>query len=332
MSDLTPPADVSALPPLEPQPDGPSEDWKYIALYKAVHNALFALPSYFKTNLNISGVPATDLHTFNTSLGATIESQAVETLNQMRTIWDPTGQYALYNFVRQAQKFPDVILRSSAPDMDPPIILGIELKGWYILAKEGEPSYRYRVTPAVCAPCDLLVVYPWALTDVISGSPRLFEPYVTSARFAALYRNWHWQYKKSQRDSGKNEIKLSSVSHFYPAKSDEIVDLPDRDAGSNFGRFARTGLMDAYMASIFKQKLSGIPISAWRRFLSIFSEDWNDADVTRGLKRIAEEIAKGKLAISDMGVQEVKLRLEEITQLLSADIKTKLTPQHETKN
>src|SRR5438093_12554316 len=136
MTDLTPPSDVSALPPLEPQLEGPPEDWKYMALYKAVYNALFALPSYFKTNLNISGVPATDLHTFNTSLGATIESQAVETLNQMRTVWDPDGEYALYTFVRQPQRFPDVMLRSLAPDAATSIILGIELKGWYILAQE----------------------------------------------------------------------------------------------------------------------------------------------------------------------------------------------------
>jgi hypothetical protein len=245
----------------------------------------------------------------------------------MRTVWDPDGEYALYTFVRQAQGFPDVILRSSAPDADPSIILGIELKGWYILAKEGEPSYRYRVTPAVCAPWDLLVVYLWALTNVISGSPHLFEPYVISARFAALYRNWHWQYKKVQRSSGKSEISLSSVSHFYPAKSDEIVDIPNRDAGSNFGRFARTGLMDEYMAELFKQKLSGIPISAWHRFLSIFSEDWDEGDVTRGLKHIAEEVVKGRLDIADVGIQEIKLRLGEITQLLSADLRAKPTPQ-----
>ena len=40
--------------------------------------------------------------------------------------------------------------------------MGIELKGWYVLAKEKEPSFRYKVTPAVCAPADLLVVVPWA--------------------------------------------------------------------------------------------------------------------------------------------------------------------------
>jgi hypothetical protein len=49
--------------------------------------------------------------------------------------------------------------------------MGIELKGWYVLAKEKEPSFRYKVTLTVCAPADLLVVVPWALSNVISGRP-----------------------------------------------------------------------------------------------------------------------------------------------------------------
>lgn len=309
--------DDLAIPPAEPQPEGLPEDWEHSALYNAVYNSLFALPSYFKTDLGISGIPATDLHTFNTSLGATIESQAVETLNQMRSVWDPKGEYALYSFVRQAQRFPDVILRASAPDVEPPVIMGIELKGWYVLAKEGEPSYRYRATPAVCAPWDLLIVYPWALTNVISGSPRLFEPYVTTARYAALYRNWHWQYKRTQKGGGKNEIKLSTVSHFYPAKGDEIIDVPDKDNGSNFGRFARTGLMDKYMTEIDKQKLSGIPVLAWRKFLSIFSEDWKDEGISRGLERIVGDVARGKLPLAYKGIEDIRLHLSKVVELLT---------------
>jgi hypothetical protein len=65
--------------------------------------------------LNITGVLATDLYTFNTALGATIENQIVESLNQQRKMWDPDNKYGQYHFVRQAQRLPDVILRSSAP-------------------------------------------------------------------------------------------------------------------------------------------------------------------------------------------------------------------------
>ena len=66
---------------------------------------------YFRTETHIAGVMATDLHTLNTVLGATIEEQVVRTLNLIRTTWDPDGRYALYSFVRQPQTFPDVRLK-----------------------------------------------------------------------------------------------------------------------------------------------------------------------------------------------------------------------------
>ncbi|WP_447859617.1 zinc ribbon domain-containing protein [Nitrospira calida] len=72
--------------------------------------------------------------------------------------------------------------------------MGIELKGWYLLAKEAEPSLRFQVTAAACAQRDLIVVVPWVLGNVISGSPILFEPFIESAKYAADYRNYHWQY------------------------------------------------------------------------------------------------------------------------------------------
>ncbi len=68
------------------------------------------------------------------------------------------------------------------------------LKGWYLLAKEAEPSLRFQVTEIACADQDLLVVVPWVLDNVISGSPILFEPFVESARFAAAHRNHHSRY------------------------------------------------------------------------------------------------------------------------------------------
>lgn len=177
-----------ATPPPPELPPEPGPD----TLSGKVLAALYALPPQFESDLHISGVRATDLFTFNASLGATIEEQVVEALNAMRTsTWDPDEQYAQYRFVRQPQTFPDVVLRAAAPGLQPAILFGIELKGWYVLAKEREPSFRYRVTPSVCAPDDLLAVFPWALSRVISGSPELFRPYVTKAAYAAAYRNWH---------------------------------------------------------------------------------------------------------------------------------------------
>lgn len=301
--------------PLEPQSISPDSRWSHFNLFQDVFKALFALPSFFKSDLVISGVLATDLFTFNSSLGATIEAQVANALNEIRTVWDPEQKYTLYRFVRQPQTFPDVTLRASAPDIQPQILMGIELKGWYILAKEREPSFRYKVTPAVCAPADLLVVYPWALSNVISGSPTLFEPYVVSAHYAAVYRNWYWRYKKEGK--GKNEITLSSSTGFYPTKSAPISDEAISDKGGNFGRFARTGLMDKYIDKLVREELSGIPISAWQSFLSIFSEGWSEEKVTRVLEQITLQFTQRKPALPPEAISQIKLCLQEIARLLN---------------
>jgi hypothetical protein len=106
-------------------------------LHERVGEAILALPGYFRTKTVIEGLAAQDLFTLNSTLGATIEQQVVQTLNTMREVWDPDGAYKLYRFDRQAQTFPDVRLarRSAGGALD--IAFGIELKGWYLLLQGG---------------------------------------------------------------------------------------------------------------------------------------------------------------------------------------------------
>lgn len=260
---------AASAPPVHPS--DPSQDAELSRLWQNVRDALYSLPSYFESTLAVSGVLATDLFTFNASLGATIESQVVAQLNRLRGVWDPDEEYSLYRFERQPQRFPDVILRTTAPGLDPRPLMGIELKGWYVLAKEREPSFRYVVTPAVSTDYDLLLVFPWALSEVVSGSPVLFRPWVEQARFAAEYRNWHWQHKRVT--SREPRVTVSQVISNYPTKSELISDRAVADNGGNFGRIARTDLMDDYVVELFKETLSGIPIDAWQRFFRVFSQD-----------------------------------------------------------
>lgn len=277
-----------------------------------MRDALYSLPSRFKSDLAITGVLATDLFTFNASLGASIESQVVEALNELRSIWDPEQKFAAHRFVRQPQKFPDVILRTTAPGLDPTPLLGIELKGWYVLAKEREPSFRYTVTPAVCSEFDSLVVFPWALSNVVSGSPLLFDPYVIGARYAAEYRNWHWRHKMTSTDD--KTIDLSTVTRHYPDKSDPISDRPVIDRGKNFGRIARTELMDEYIGTLFRQQLSGIPVDAWQKFFKVFSEQDPVEGVDRLVTRLAVEFA-AENSLPDEAADELKRLLGEIAAL-----------------
>ncbi len=317
-------AGAASAPPPQPQPKGPDDaswatiksktGWDHLELYKSVYETLFALPAYFKSSLNITGVLATDLYTFNAALGATIENQIVESLNELRETWDKDKKYGLYRFVRQAQRFPDVILRSSSPGKEADVLLGIELKGWYALAKESEPSFRYTVTPSVCSPWDLLAVYPWALSEVISGQPQLFQPYVTNARYAAEYRNWMWQH--GVRGGGNKDIQLSTVDHFYPSKADMISDVPASDNGGNFGRIARTRIMDEYMTALTREKLSGIPLSAWQRFLSFFREDRSEDAIRSELDRLVAEVGQQTTSLSAKDVDDIRAHLSEIVSIL----------------
>jgi hypothetical protein len=306
---------MTAPPP--PEPTEPPGDWEYRELWEAVRDALQVLPSLFTSDLVISGVRATDLHAFNTSLGATIEEQVVAGLNAIReATWDKNGEYAALRFVRQAQTFPDVVLKPAAPPHVPvEPIMGIELKGWYVLAKEGVPSFRYKVTPKAAAPQDLLVVFPWALSAVISGAPTLFEPFVASARFAAEYRNWWWQYVRETR--GDPTIRLSTHEDYYPVKSDLIADVPGEDAG-NFGRIARTKLFhrDGYIDATFQAQLSGIPLYAWLSFFKLFSETNTEERIRATLDRMSAEAARRRRTATQRTVDSLRRELETVIGLL----------------
>ncbi len=297
--------------PAPPERSLPLEDWEHLDLYNGIREAVASLPVYFRTETHISGIMATDLHTLNTVLGATIEEQVVRTLNLIRNTWDPNGRSALYSFVRQAQTFPDVLLRRIAGDE---ILMGIELKGWYLLAKEAEPSLRFQVTEEACAVQDLIVVVPWVLANVISGSPILFEPFVESARFAAAHRNHHWQHVRRTRLD--TQIDVPDGIQPYPRKSDQILDRPRADGGGNFGRLARTGMMDAYMQKLGDVQLCGINSKYWREFLRTFQEGTTDQQARAALERQRQR-AEGAADLPQPAAQSALTIIGELESLLN---------------
>lgn len=296
--------------PFAPLRESPSDEWEHYQLYRDIRDAIASLPIYFRTDTHISGIMATDLHTLNTVLGATIEEQVVRTLNLLRNTWDKDGKYSLYSFVRQAQTFPDVLLRKTSSGE---ILLGIELKGWYLLAKESEPSLRFQATVAACTIQDLIVVVPWVLSNVISGSPVLFEPFVESARYAANYRNYHWQYvRKTRHDAG---INMPTAVGPYPTKSDQILDRPRADAGGNFGRLARTGMMDTYMVKLEDVQLCGIKTTYWRQFLQAFQESTTDAEARAALERLKQKVQQAS-DLPSAKAQSTLVIIAELERLL----------------
>lgn len=75
--------------PSPPDVIEPEKGWEHYELFESVKKAIFSLPSRFESTLNIDGVLATDLFAFNSSLAATIEQQVVDSLNKLRSVWDP---------------------------------------------------------------------------------------------------------------------------------------------------------------------------------------------------------------------------------------------------
>ena len=231
-------------------------------------------------------------------------------LNMTREVWDPEGEWSTYSFERQAQTFPDVRLVSRGRGSD--IALGIELKGWYLLAKEGVPSLRMTVNPSACARLDLIAVVPWYLSNVLSGAPVVLPPWVYPAREAAEYRN-HWWTEVRVTTADPGIIHPSRPVHPYPNKADEVVDRPVSDRGGNFGRLARTGLMDDFLQTSRRYPIAGIAAEHWIQFFRIYSEPKDHAKIDEWLERRLSRMSAG---LTEEDTRRVLQLLRELGRLV----------------
>lgn len=290
-------------PPTEPVLD---ETDKRTVLQTRVRAALLALPGEFEFGNPISGVAATDLFNLNTLLGAGIEVEVVRTLNKLRSMWDPDEEWLGYRFERSSQSFPDVrLVRRDQGAND--IALGIELKGWWLLSKEGEPSLRFQVSPAACAEHDLVCVVPWHLSDAVAGIPQVIEPWVKSARYAAEFRDYHWQHvRKTRNPNTDTGIDFPEGAAPYPTKADLVVAKPHEDSGNNYGRLPRAHpLMDDFLDRSKEHEVLGITVGNWITFLKRHSDTATPGEVSGYLqrqleariKKVAPETAEELLAL-----------------------------------
>lgn len=277
-------------------------------LLDKVKDALQALPAYFSSGTHIEGLEAGDLFNLNSVLGSSIEVQVVDSLNKIRRVWDPGDEWPEYRFERSSQSFPDVRLISRSGE-DITTALGIELKGWYILAREGEPSFRYTVTPAACSPYDLLVVVPWHLKNVLSGVPVVYEPYIEQACYVAEFRNHWWEYVRQARGGNTTIQAPTGEVTPYPPSKFAVNDKPASDSGNNFGRIARVGLMDSYVNEILAMRVSGIEAQHWVAFFKLYAEARDPSVITRRL----DELLRG--AMGSRSEEDAKRAVEILTEL-----------------
>lgn len=268
-----------------PDPNDP-----HTKLQKAVSAALQALPGEFESKNTISGVNATDLFSLNSFLGSSIELEVVRTLNSLRQIWDPDSEWSTYRFERSSQAFPDVRLVNHGT-VGEEIAIGIELKGWWMLAKEKVPSLRYQVSPNACTNWDLVCCVPWHLDSAVSGVPVVVEPWVESAKYAAQWRDYWWQNIKET--DGSADLEYPDDVTPYPSKADRVTVHPVNDSGGNFGRLPRCRpLMDSFIESTMQVPILGIETGAWVNFLRLHSESAGAEAVIEKLQRQLKQLDK----------------------------------------
>ena len=96
----------------------------------------------------------------------------------------------------------------------------------------------------------------------------------------------------------------------YPQKSDEIADKPVYDGGNNFGRFARTGIMDNYLEIAKRESLCGIGAEHWLNFFRIFQEEKDEESINTELKRL-------RVLVTDKDPEDKSSLIEALEKILS---------------
>ena len=272
-----------------------------------------SLPSECFIENDYSGILATDLFSLNTLLGSMIENKVVLFLNTHRHLWDD-GKWGEYHFIRSNESFPDVRLVTKKGNTAP--MLGIELKSWFILSKEGEPSFRYATASEACDAGDLLCIIPWYLSNAVCGNPILTTPWVYSAKAASEAMKRYWIYERNtSTPMTLNERGVDvpeSIKPYMLNARDKTNYKPRSDGGKNFGRLARTGVMSQFVEETLKTDILGIPADNWRRFLKAHTDSKSLSDIQ---KNIASIIKIPKSEDFEKIINDLRCYMEDISQI-----------------
>jgi hypothetical protein len=127
------------------------------------------------------------LNRFNNYVGQGIEELIGSELNgSLRGTWTTDGNLSL---VRNAVQFPDLYLIRRKERR---ILLSVEVKSWFVFAKD-DITARFEAAPNIIRGGSLIVLVPWCMTNLVSGSPRLLLPYVGDAKALAERRDDVWK-------------------------------------------------------------------------------------------------------------------------------------------
>lgn len=147
------------------------------------------------------------------------------------------------------------------------------------------PSFRFKASADAMTVWDLIAVFPWSLSNVISGKPVLESPYIEQAKYAADLRTHYWEHRSANAQPVEHPD-----THPYPEPGSSYSDIVHDDRGGNFGRIARVrGLMDDFIKEAMQTTLAGIGARWWVRFLKLFDERSDEATIRMGFERLAQQ-------------------------------------------
>jgi hypothetical protein len=100
----------------------------------------------------------------------------------------------------------------------------------------------------------------------------------------------------------------------YPNKAEQINDIPIADAGGNFGRYSRTGIMDSYLADMKSLELCGVRVDHWLAFFKAFQGGEAADKIRERIERLAKKIERARRQPNAMNdsLQTILAELEKM--------------------
>lgn len=95
-----------------------------------------------------------------------------------------------------------------------------------------------------------------------------------------------------------------------------MADEPVADRGGNFGRLARTGIMDDFLRVSLRTAVAGIAAEHWIKFFRIYSEPRDNTKIDQWLERRMNSIRRGA---TPQDARRALQLLRELGRLLGAD-------------
>ena len=107
----------------------------------------------------------------------------------------------------------------------------------------------------------------------------------------AEHRNFYWQESRKQRNKNPN-IRTPKDTKHHPDIRQEAADAAVEAKGGNFGRIARTNIINQYINSLKDRSYLGIKISHWIEFFRAVSDTSTDIEIERKIRMIREKVQK----------------------------------------